>query len=176
MATVIDVSGHNPKSPASNTSRFFKRAYQACNNCRRRKIKCIIECDKEGHLQPTCVRCKRELRQCTFNADRRTQVTAESYTYGSQRTVQVIEGIDLSPSDKQLQYVRRGISEARSDLSAYEKINLLKSTGVPKKRRSTNQEQGSLSHPQSQIPLFYKTIIAMVNNIPLSNSHATESQ
>ena len=115
MATVIDKSAHNPKSPVSNTNRFFKRAYQACINCRRRKIKCMIECDKEGCPQSACVRCKRELRQCTFNADRRTQVTAESYAYGSQRTVPVVEGINLSLSDKQLQYVRVGI--ARQDLT-----------------------------------------------------------
>lgn len=86
------------KAPTPDSSQFFKRAYQACINCRRRKVKCIIECDKDGLQQPTCVRCKRELRLCAFNADRRTQATSKHSSHGTQRTVQVMEGIELHPS------------------------------------------------------------------------------
>jgi len=84
-----------PKSPVSNPGQFFKRAYQACINCRIRKVKCIIEYNEEGRLQTSCTRCKRELRKCTFSADRRTQATAKSNAQTSQRTVQVLEGMNV---------------------------------------------------------------------------------
>lgn len=79
--------------PASNVARYyFKRAYQACINCRRRKVKCIMECNSQGLLQASCTRCRRELRHCTFSAERNSQTNPQD-ARDMQRTVNVIEGI-----------------------------------------------------------------------------------
>ena len=61
------MDGH---SVAGSRAKRYNRAYQACINCRRRKIKCIIGNDEHGRLQASCTRCQRELRHCTFTADR----------------------------------------------------------------------------------------------------------
>lgn len=79
--------------PSSNAAHhYFKRAYQACINCRRRKVKCIMECNGQGLLQASCTRCKRELRHCTFSAERNSQTNPQDGG-DMQRTVNVIEGI-----------------------------------------------------------------------------------
>ena len=99
MSMEMDMAGAAPRpmSPVSNPGQFFKRAYQACTNCRIRKVKCIIEYNEEGRLQSSCTRCKRELRKCMFSADRRTQATAKSNAQASQRTVEVLEGTNVFP-------------------------------------------------------------------------------
>lgn len=43
-----------------------QRAYKACIPCRKRKAKC----DLGGRDGPPCVRCRRELRECVFSAER----------------------------------------------------------------------------------------------------------
>ncbi|KAH9230331.1 hypothetical protein K456DRAFT_55438 [Colletotrichum gloeosporioides 23] len=53
--------------PAENERpiRNFRRTYKACKLCRRKKIRCIT--DGPGK---SCMRCKRELRECIFPAER----------------------------------------------------------------------------------------------------------
>ncbi|KAF2093861.1 hypothetical protein NA57DRAFT_61080 [Rhizodiscina lignyota] len=48
----------------------FKRSYQACVNCRKKKIKCEPSVNDDGNLGP-CMRCKRERKHCVFDAKRR---------------------------------------------------------------------------------------------------------
>lgn len=43
-----------------------QRAYKACISCRKRKAKC----DLAGRDGPPCARCRRELRECVFSAER----------------------------------------------------------------------------------------------------------
>ena len=46
-----------------------KRAYQACNRCRKRKARCILAEPALGGAI-FCLRCKRERKECTFTVDR----------------------------------------------------------------------------------------------------------
>ncbi|KAK5988265.1 Transcriptional activator ARO80 [Cladobotryum mycophilum] len=59
----MPTEGRRPDRP-------YNRAYQACINCRRKKVKCIVDNDEDGQPQSFCTRCRRELRQCVFTADR----------------------------------------------------------------------------------------------------------
>jgi len=62
----------------------YQRAYKACISCRKRKAKC----DLGGRDGPPCVRCRRELRECVFSAERswpkkRRMDDQPSHTQGS---------------------------------------------------------------------------------------------
>ncbi|KAL7916891.1 hypothetical protein GGI35DRAFT_434229 [Trichoderma velutinum] len=92
--------------PAPDLARhYFKRAYQACINCRRRKVKCIMECNGQGLLQASCTRCRRELRHCTFSAERNSQ-TSHQDAGDMQRTVNVIEDMSAHPGEAMRQRPR----------------------------------------------------------------------
>ncbi|KAM6515641.1 hypothetical protein FALCPG4_013858 [Fusarium falciforme] len=45
--------------------RDFRRGYQACELCRRKKIRCVV--DTPG---ASCLRCQRELKECIFSHER----------------------------------------------------------------------------------------------------------
>jgi hypothetical protein len=45
--------------------RDFRRGYQACELCRKKKIRCIV--DKPG---VPCLRCQREVKECVFSDER----------------------------------------------------------------------------------------------------------
>ncbi|KAM5356718.1 hypothetical protein ACJ41O_003364 [Fusarium nematophilum] len=45
--------------------RDFRRGYQACELCRRKKIRCVV--DTPGN---SCLRCQRELKECVFSHER----------------------------------------------------------------------------------------------------------
>lgn len=51
-------------------SKSFRRAYKACINCRKRKVKCDFG-DVANPSRPPCRRCKREGKECEFVASRR---------------------------------------------------------------------------------------------------------
>ncbi|EHK16184.1 uncharacterized protein TRIVIDRAFT_123522, partial [Trichoderma virens Gv29-8] len=88
----------------------FKRAYQACSNCRRRKVKCIMECNGQGLLQASCTRCRRELRHCTFSAERNSQTNPPD-AGDVQRTVNVIEDTPTHPGEVTRQRPRHASPE-----------------------------------------------------------------
>ncbi|KAL6791075.1 hypothetical protein J3E68DRAFT_411888 [Trichoderma sp. SZMC 28012] len=85
--------------PTSSVGRhYFKRAYQACINCRRRKVKCIMECNGQGLLQASCTRCRRELRHCTFSAERNSHTNSHDAS-DVHRTVNVVEEVSAHPDE-----------------------------------------------------------------------------
>ena len=49
----------------SKTHREYRRAYKACENCRKRKSRCVISAE-EYASGFSCARCRREMKQCTF--------------------------------------------------------------------------------------------------------------
>lgn len=51
-------------------NKTFRRAYKACINCRKRKVKCDFG-DVANPSRPPCRRCKREGKECEFVASRR---------------------------------------------------------------------------------------------------------
>ncbi|KAL1996230.1 hypothetical protein VTN49DRAFT_282 [Thermomyces lanuginosus] len=56
-----------PESPAPPQHR---RGYQACDPCRKRKVKCDLG-SVDNPRPPPCVRCRRESKRCEFSATRR---------------------------------------------------------------------------------------------------------
>ncbi|PMD45777.1 hypothetical protein L207DRAFT_562870 [Hyaloscypha variabilis F] len=93
-ASIAEIS-RAPISPPANSPHSFKRAYQACIHCRRRKVRCILDDSDPRGLQFACIRCKRERRQCAF-AERRSHSTAVGNTNDSARDIR-------SPDDRNLQ-------------------------------------------------------------------------
>ncbi|WBF11382.1 hypothetical protein N7582_000603 [Saccharomyces uvarum] len=51
-----------------------RRTYQACINCRSRKVKCDLGPVDNPHAPP-CARCKRELKRCLFSSNREAMHT-----------------------------------------------------------------------------------------------------
>ncbi|KAF5004397.1 hypothetical protein FDECE_9117 [Fusarium decemcellulare] len=55
----------NDGSTRGRRVRDFRRGYQACELCRRKKIRCVV--DAPG---ASCLRCQRELKECVFSHER----------------------------------------------------------------------------------------------------------
>ncbi|KAF6812425.1 hypothetical protein CSOJ01_05130 [Colletotrichum sojae] len=67
----MDEAHHDKDAPSpgkARPTRNFRRSYKACKLCRRKKIRCIT--DGPGK---SCLRCKRELRECVFPVERSYQ-------------------------------------------------------------------------------------------------------
>lgn len=66
--------------PAPNGSKLadtkHRRNYQACEQCRQRKVKCDLG-DVDNPHDPPCKKCAREKKQCTFKAQRRKSPVME---------------------------------------------------------------------------------------------------
>ncbi|KAJ5587498.1 uncharacterized protein N7459_003263 [Penicillium hispanicum] len=65
-------SGTSP-SPASQ----HRRGYQACDPCRKRKVKCDLG-SVDNPRPPPCVRCRRESKRCEFSATRRKRKSSDA--------------------------------------------------------------------------------------------------
>ncbi|KAJ5713113.1 uncharacterized protein N7483_010294 [Penicillium malachiteum] len=67
--------GHDPgKSPSPSPQ--HRRGYQACDPCRKRKVKCDLG-SVDNPRPPPCVRCRRESKRCEFSATRRKRKLSE---------------------------------------------------------------------------------------------------
>ncbi|KAJ5120347.1 uncharacterized protein N7515_009735 [Penicillium bovifimosum] len=53
-----------------------RRGYQACDPCRKRKVKCDLG-SVDNPRPPPCVRCRRESKRCEFSATRRKRKTSD---------------------------------------------------------------------------------------------------
>jgi hypothetical protein len=62
--TLPTLAGSNGPSRGRRV-RDFRRGYQACELCRKKKIRCVV--DKPG---VSCLRCQRELKECVFSDER----------------------------------------------------------------------------------------------------------
>ncbi|KAL2865138.1 putative C6 transcription factor [Aspergillus lucknowensis] len=93
------------RSPSPPNSTHHRRGYQACDPCRKRKVKCDLG-SVDNPRPPPCVRCRRESKRCEFSATRRKRKTSE--TDGSvddvlRRDKRMMIGDakgDASPSDR----------------------------------------------------------------------------
>ncbi len=81
-----------------------KRAYQACNPCRKRKARCMREERRDGTFDDSCVRCKRERKQCVFTAERSEKPTRHGRAFSTQNQ-------SLSPSQRSA----RGLGQDRTN-------------------------------------------------------------
>ncbi|CAG8051871.1 unnamed protein product [Penicillium olsonii] len=68
-------SGLHGKSEANDTQ--HRRGYQACDPCRKRKVKCDLG-SVDNPRPPPCVRCRRESKRCEFSATRRKRKTSDA--------------------------------------------------------------------------------------------------
>lgn len=62
------------KSPSPQPQ--HRRGYQACDPCRKRKVKCDLG-SVDNPRPPPCVRCRRESKRCEFSATRRKRKRSE---------------------------------------------------------------------------------------------------
>ncbi|KAL5343194.1 hypothetical protein BJX70DRAFT_210109 [Aspergillus crustosus] len=69
-------SARRSSSPSNNQHR---RGYQACDPCRKRKVKCDLGSflGVDNPRPPPCVRCRRESKRCEFSATRRKRKTSD---------------------------------------------------------------------------------------------------
>ncbi|EHK50923.1 hypothetical protein TRIATDRAFT_181939, partial [Trichoderma atroviride IMI 206040] len=118
----------------------FKRAYQACINCRRRKVKCIMECNGQGLLQASCTRCRRELRHCTFSAERNSQTNPQE-AGDMQRTVNQSGFLPIGTADE---HNSRPETHIRSNNSSSRAPDLTERAGI--NLQFANQESSSTAH------------------------------
>jgi hypothetical protein len=91
-ASTTDIS-RDHTSPAGHSAHSFRRSYQACIHCRKRKVKCTLDDNDPRGFQFACIRCNRERRQCVFNAGRRSQPIGEGNTNISRRVFHSPNGI-----------------------------------------------------------------------------------
>ncbi|KAJ5370654.1 uncharacterized protein N7496_006746 [Penicillium cataractarum] len=64
------------KSPSPSAPQH-RRGYQACDPCRKRKVKCDLG-SVDNPRPPPCVRCRRESKRCEFSATRRKRKASEA--------------------------------------------------------------------------------------------------
>ena len=93
-----DEAGENSRNPAKPAQKEYQRAYQACESCRKKKSRCIINADG----QPPCSRCQREHRECHFGlgrpwSKRRKTDASESHDYIPRETGDLSEAQRTEP-------------------------------------------------------------------------------
>ncbi|WEW61126.1 zinc finger transcriptional activator [Emydomyces testavorans] len=73
-----DLSSNPPYSPHRSPSppSQHRRGYQACDPCRKRKVKCDLG-SVDNPRPPPCVRCRRESKRCEFSATRRKRKVSD---------------------------------------------------------------------------------------------------
>jgi hypothetical protein len=69
--TQADASRATEAEGSTPPSGHFTRSYMACERCRRRKVKCVVQ------QNPPCAKCKREHRTCVFPQHRTTRKQRE---------------------------------------------------------------------------------------------------
>ncbi|KAI1623932.1 C6 transcription factor [Exophiala viscosa] len=72
-------------------SERFTRSYIACERCRRRKVKCIVQ------EKPPCAKCKRELRTCVFRQCRTSGRQREPPSWAASADHQLDENMSPPP-------------------------------------------------------------------------------
>ncbi|KAN0095784.1 hypothetical protein V8E51_016495 [Hyaloscypha variabilis] len=59
-----------------STTTIYKRLYQACDNCRAKRVRCLLG-SVDQPQDPPCGRCKRENKECVFSSTRRKRARVE---------------------------------------------------------------------------------------------------
>ncbi|KAJ5250267.1 hypothetical protein N7489_000677 [Penicillium chrysogenum] len=68
---------NNSAYTKSESDVHHRRGYQACDPCRKRKVKCDLG-SVDNPRPPPCVRCRRESKRCEFSATRRKRKTSDT--------------------------------------------------------------------------------------------------
>ncbi|PGH27654.1 hypothetical protein AJ80_00668 [Polytolypa hystricis UAMH7299] len=67
----------SPPQRSPSPAQQHRRGYQACDPCRKRKVKCDLG-SVDNPRPPPCVRCRRESKRCEFSATRRKRKISEA--------------------------------------------------------------------------------------------------
>ncbi|KAJ9350535.1 transcriptional regulator family: Fungal Specific TF [Paecilomyces variotii] len=67
---------YSESSKSLSPQPHHRRGYQACDPCRKRKVKCDLG-SVDNPRPPPCVRCRRESKRCEFSATRRKRKASE---------------------------------------------------------------------------------------------------
>ncbi|KAL4930926.1 Zn(II)2Cys6 transcription factor domain-containing protein [Aspergillus undulatus] len=68
---------NSSRRSASPSNTQHRRGYQACDPCRKRKVKCDLG-SVDNPRPPPCVRCRRESKRCEFSATRRKRKVSDA--------------------------------------------------------------------------------------------------
>ncbi|CAI7593369.1 unnamed protein product [Penicillium glandicola] len=68
---------NNSAYSKAESDAHHRRGYQACDPCRKRKVKCDLG-SVDNPRPPPCVRCRRESKRCEFSATRRKRKTSDA--------------------------------------------------------------------------------------------------
>ncbi|KAL2011386.1 hypothetical protein VTN00DRAFT_4104 [Thermoascus crustaceus] len=68
---------HNQGRKSPSPPPQHRRGYQACDPCRKRKVKCDLG-SVDNPRPPPCVRCRRESKRCEFSATRRKRKASDT--------------------------------------------------------------------------------------------------
>ncbi|ORY80936.1 hypothetical protein BCR37DRAFT_393580 [Protomyces lactucae-debilis] len=148
-------SDANLDTPKSSTEKAFQRAYRACVNCRKQKVKCDLG-SIEAPNDPPCARCRRERKECLFLEDRRggtkplkrhrTSMSARSASNGSDASPSFDTGAGRAAENATLGRAASPSSEERNR-DASDPMNVLSIVAgmVQSERNGNNQETLSRS-------------------------------
>ncbi|KAK2775129.1 hypothetical protein FQN53_003310, partial [Emmonsiellopsis sp. PD_33] len=67
----------HPNNSHQHHQQQHRRGYQACDPCRKRKVRCDLG-SVDNPRPPPCVRCRRESKRCEFSATRRKRKASEA--------------------------------------------------------------------------------------------------
>ncbi|KAJ4211709.1 hypothetical protein NW759_012311 [Fusarium solani] len=84
-ASISNLSRIIPRRPSTSRLRDYTRIFKACDTCRKKKTRCIL--DAPNAPTTACRRCKRERRQCSF-----TQESASPDAAIRERSDQTVAG------------------------------------------------------------------------------------
>ncbi|KAI9733324.1 MAG: hypothetical protein M1834_003408 [Cirrosporium novae-zelandiae] len=79
------ISNPNSNIVSPTSQAVHRRSYQACDPCRRRKVKCDLG-SVDNPRPPPCSRCRRESKKCEFSATRRKRKLSEDEVDGQEHS------------------------------------------------------------------------------------------
>ncbi|KAJ5690054.1 hypothetical protein N7462_004446 [Penicillium macrosclerotiorum] len=112
MGQDTNSAGHDSgKSPSPSSAPQHRRGYQACDPCRKRKVKCDLG-SVDNPRPPPCVRCRRESKRCEFSATRRKRKPSEAPEEDGETT-------EVLRRDKRMMIGEASAKDAKTEPSEY---------------------------------------------------------
>ncbi|KAE8154945.1 hypothetical protein BDV25DRAFT_170308 [Aspergillus avenaceus] len=136
-------SQNGQKSPSPQPQ--HRRGYQACDPCRKRKVKCDLG-SVDNPRPPPCVRCRRESKRCEFSATRRkrkpseVEETADGVLRRDKRMMVGEAASNGSPSEGSTTY-------AQPEPTSFENHD-----GLPRQKWSSEQSPPAATTTTTQVP------------------------
>ncbi|KAF7589265.1 hypothetical protein BBP40_004523 [Aspergillus hancockii] len=159
-------NSQSQKSPSPQPQ--HRRGYQACDPCRKRKVKCDLG-SVDNPRPPPCVRCRRESKRCEFSATRRkrkpseVEETADGVLRRDKRMMIGEAASNGSPSDESSSY-------AQPDPTSFENND----PTLPHQKWSA--EQSPTTTTTTQVPQPTAANHRYTPNTPSSTTHFPDAR